>query len=265
MPSIKRITLAKLEKICRALESAATHKQLTLQFKDAGIEEAGGNSKWERMLLALSQRQKKDSCSNSVLNFFQTILHPSNYHNQQELFTQLRTDVNFQLAFIGLSIGENGKLRTVEKSQTISEAQQRASEITLELQRRGVHSDVLKFCKSELLQENYFHCVLEVAKSIAQKIRDRTGLVGDGAKIAQKAFSISDSYLALNTLRTESEQMEQSGFSNLLTGIFGTFRNPTSHAPKIYWAVNKQDALDALTIFSYVHRRLDDARIVKQA
>jgi hypothetical protein len=38
-----------------------------------------------------------------------------------------------------------------------------------------------------------------------------------------------------------------------------------AHAPKISWAVNRTDAMDALTILSYIHRRLDDAIVVQQA
>ncbi|HEY1192029.1 MAG TPA: TIGR02391 family protein [Gemmata sp.] len=63
--------------------------------------------------------------------------------------------------------------------------------------------------------------------------------------------------LALNTLRTESEQSEQKGFAPLLEGVFGTFRNVLAHAPKVDWSVNRADALGALTMLSYLRRRLD--------
>jgi len=46
---------------------------------------------------------------------------------------------------------------------------------------------------------------------------------------------------------------------NLMKGIFGTFRNPTAHAPKILWNISEQDALDLLTMVSFLHRRLDSA------
>ena len=66
-------------------------------------------------------------------------------------------------------------------------------------------------------------------------------------------------FLAFNTLQTESEQSEQKGMMNLMKGFFGTFRNTTAHAPKISWSVNEQDALDLLTMASFLHRRLDTA------
>jgi uncharacterized protein (TIGR02391 family) len=59
--------------------------------------------------------------------------------------------------------------------------------------------------------------------------------------------------------RTETEQQEQAGLSNLMKGMFGAFRNVTVHAPKISWTITEQDALDLLTIASFLHRRMDDA------
>jgi len=82
--------------------------------------------------------------------------------------------------------------------------------------------------------------VLEATKSVANKIRQKSGLIHDGAELAQKAFSLGKTgkpVLAINTLSTETETGEQRGFVNLLVGLFGTFRNPTAHAEKIYYSL----------------------------
>lgn len=150
-------------------------------------------------------------------------------------------------------------MRPVTQARTLTEAQERAGRLRKELLQRKVHPDVLQFCRAELLHENYFHAVFEAAKSVAQKVRDRTGLTGGGADIVDKAFGLSSPLLAINTLRTETEQSEQKGFANLLKGMFGTFRNVTAHAPKVTWPIPEQDALDLLSLVSYMHRRLDAA------
>ena len=261
-PMLSDVTL---DVICRALSDAATHKELSTIFSECGIEEKGGTPKWERMLLALSERQKRDRCGNNVFRFLFAILHPARFQNRNQEFEAFRLTANYQLSFYGLSIDEKGRARQVEAATTISEATQRANELRSELTHRNVHADVLRFCKAELLQENYFHCVLEATKSVAQKIRDMTGLDGDGGAIVDQAFSIKTPMLALNTLQSESEQSEQKGFANLLKGVFGTFRNVLAHAPKITWAVNRTDAMDALTILSYIHRRLDEAVVVPRS
>ena len=236
-----------------------THKDLGLLLHDCQIEEKAGTPKWERMLLALSFRQQQDGCANNVIAFLQAALNPSRFRNNNEMFERFRGDVNYHLAFHGMQIGEDGKARRVQKADTVSEAAERANELREELRRRNVHPDVIAFCKEELLQQNYFHCVLEASKSLAQKIRDRTGLSQDGAALVDAAFSVKSPMLALNQLATDTEQSEQKGFGNLLKGIFGTFRNVTAHGPKVHWSINKRDAMDALTLISYAHRRVDDS------
>lgn len=129
-----------------------------------------------------------------------------------------------------------------------------------ELRRRGVHADVLVFCRSELLQSNYFRAVFEATKSVADKIRSKTGLSSDGSELADQAFGLGKAgipFLAFNTLQTDTERSEHSGLMNLIKGMFGAFRNVTAHAPKISWNMSEQDALDLLTVASFLHRRLD--------
>ena len=69
-------------------------------------------------------------------------------------------------------------------------------------------------------------------KSIAAKIRSISGFTTDGAELVQQAFGSSTPFLAINSLRTETEKGEQRGFANLLVGLFGTIRNPLAHKPE---------------------------------
>jgi len=119
----------------------------------------------------------------------------------------------------------------------------------------------LEFCRAELLREkeNYFHTVFEATKSVAEKIRNKTGFSEDGANLVDKTFGGKYPFLAINSLRTETEIAEHKGFSNLIKGVFGIFRNVTAHIPKIKWKIEEQDALDLLSIVSYIHRRLDES------
>ena len=192
-------------------------------------------------------------------------MNPVSYSNNSEYFERKRTELNRALSFSGLILGEDGKVRFTSKATTLKESEERASKLKSELLLRNVHSDVLKFCKAELLEENYFHAVLEATKSIANKIRALSGLKNDGASLATQAFSLGSNnlpMLAINTLESDTEISEQKGFINLLIGLFGTFRNPTAHAEKIYWEINEQDALDILSLASLVHRKLDITKLL---
>jgi uncharacterized protein (TIGR02391 family) len=256
IPSFNENQLRKLSEIVVA---AYTHRGLSELLSQCGITEAGGGPRWERTLLALTSRQEADRCGSNVGAFIQAVMDPVRFVGSRERFDELRIALNKVLVFSAMALGEDGKLRAVSPARTLSEAEERAGRLRHELTRRRVHPDVLNFCRAELLQDDYFHAVLEATKSVAQKIRDKTGLGSDGADLVQEAFAGNKPLLAINSLQTDTEKSEQKGFANLMIGTFGTFRNVTAHAPKIHWKIEEQDALDLLSLVSYLHRRLDGA------
>ncbi|MFT8783745.1 TIGR02391 family protein [Acetobacter syzygii] len=71
--------------------------------------------------------------------------------------------------------------------------------------------------------------------------------------------------LAINSLQNENEKSEQRGFANLVRGLFGMFWNPAAHAPRVYWAMEREDAEDLLSMVSLVHRHLDKATMPRRA
>jgi len=218
------------------------------------------NTKWKRIFNALAERQNTENAGNKVLGFISKALQPAKYAGNLETYKVKIERVNVILAFHGLEFREDGAFHTIEQAKTLSEAERKACKLKEHLLNRKVHNDLIRFCNAELLKENYFHAVLEATKSIAWKIRDKTGLTSDGAKIIDEAFSGDNPLIKINQLRTETEISEQKGFINLAKGLFGTFRNPTAHAPKIEWNMTEDDALDLFTLASYILRRIDNSR-----
>jgi uncharacterized protein (TIGR02391 family) len=151
------------------------------------------------------------------------------------MFEFRKDDLNPVLALRGYELLENGEIKKIPKVNTVSEAQERANRLNKKLNDRDVHQDVLIFCRAELISDNYFHAVFEATKSVADKIREKSGLSMDGAELIGKAFSVKKPFLIINNLQSETEKSEQKGFSNLLKGLFGIFRNTTAHEPKIKW------------------------------
>jgi hypothetical protein len=96
-------------------------------------------------------------------------------------FEAVRTRVNERLLLSGFEVRKDGIVVTVRAARTVEEAQQRADDLRAELARRDVHPDVLAFCRAELLQQNYFHAVLEASKSVADKLRTLTGVTAGSA------------------------------------------------------------------------------------
>ena len=263
MAIIKKFELASLESICKILgdtDNGLTGNQISKYLSECDIYDPQLNStKRKKLYDALELKQNQDRCSNNIINFIQHVMKPSRHVDNQDWFEQTRTKLNYVLSFEGYEITDSGSIKYVSSVKTFSEAEERASQLKRILIERNIHPDILTFCKAELLVDNYFHAVFEATKSIAEKIRVKTGLTNDGGDLVTHAFSFKDKvpYLALNSLQTESKKSEQRGFSNLLIGIFGTFRNTTAHVPKITWNIDEQDALDILSTISLIHRKLD--------
>ncbi len=123
--------------------------------------------------------------------------------------------------------------------------------------RCGISGEVLRFCRPELLEGTYFHAAFEATKSVAWKIRARTGLTPDGSKLVEEALGVRGGrtpMLAWNTVVTESEQR---GVALMISGTFSYFRNLAARVPRIdIRTVTEEEALEVLTILSFLHRRL---------
>lgn len=245
-----------------------TGSQLGRLLEDAGVADISQQStKWKRLHEALDARQAKDRRGTAVCRFIKVAMAPERFGSDPERFEAHREALNVTLGFVGLELREDGKLYRAKPVTSLTEAQQRANALKAKLRDRNVHPDVLAFCRAELVQKNYFHAVFEATKSVADKIRVRTGLVSDGARLVDEAFGMKSGMppLAFNLLRTPTEQSEHTGLAMLTKGMFGTFRNTTAHAPKVSWPLTLEDALDLLTLASMLHRRLDAAHVTPAA
>jgi uncharacterized protein (TIGR02391 family) len=255
---------ATLEAIAKALghtDNGLTGPEIEHTLRTCDIRDVDpSNTKWKRLFNALAAEQTQKQWGNHVIGFIHYAMKPVRWSGKHAQYAWLRDELNKVLAFAGLELGEDGGVRRADSVKTLPEAEKRARSLRVILESRGVHPDVLIFCKAELLTNNYFHAVLEAAKSVASKIRTLSGLTSDGAELATQAFGLGKNgtpVLAINRLITDTEKGEQRGFTNLLIGLFGTFRNPTAHAEKIYWPISEQDALDILGLVSLLHRKLD--------
>ena len=266
MPAIVEFPNTELESICSVLgdtNQGLTGGEIGTVLARLGIPDSEPSmTKRHRLYNALANHQAQFHSGNIVGAFIEETMNPVKYISNHLLFDDRRNNLNIILAFCGYSLGEDGKLRLRAQSvHTLNEAEDAAGRLRSELSRRGVHSDVLKFCRQELLQENYFHAVFEATKSVADKIRQKAEIDGDGSELVDHAFGIGKQgmpLLAFNSLQTEIERSEHNGLMQLTKGMFGVFRNVTAHAPKVKWNISEQDALDLLTIASYLHRRLDN-------
>ncbi len=258
-----------IEEVCKVLADAVTGPQIPNLIAPLKVPEEpdGPGTKWKRLFNAVVARQNKSQDGKALVRLVMEVMAPVRFGSAAE-FEAVRTRVNERLLLSGFEVRKDGIVVTVRAARTVEEAQQRADDLRAELARRDVHPDVLAFCRAELLQQNYFHAVLEASKSVADKLRTLTGVTAgsasDGTRLVDTTcFPAASPQVRFNDLATEWERSEQTGIATLMKGLFSTFRNPAAHAPRVAWATSRSDALDMLTLASMLHRRLDKA-VVRQ-
>lgn len=263
MPAYPVIPAAALETISDVLGDTSdglTGSQIARLLEQTGLQDPGNITKRDRIYQSLSAAQARDRAGNVVGIFIEAAMAPVRFTGRPEVFESRRHLLNEKLAFIGLALGEDGKLRLGQTASTITEAKKRADKLRAELVRRKLHGDVLRACRQELLEdENLFHAVLEATKSVAQKLREKSGLDCDGNTLVERALGTKNSLplVAFNSLTTDTLRSEHRGITDLMRGMFSAFRNPTAHEPKAEFRVSDQDAWDLLSLASLLHRRLD--------
>lgn len=256
-------TQDQLEAIAGALgntEHGLTGREIELLLRTAKMADPGETTKRIRLYNAFVISQNTKRNRTHILEFVRQAMRPARYVQNPERYEPMRARLNMALAFAGLTIEETGRLHKTDAAATLPEAQRRARELRSDMERRGAHPDVLAYCRAELLADDYFHAVLEAAKSVSAKIRTKSGLKEDGSALIDLALAGENPMLAINEGKSLSERSERSGFANLVRGAFGMFRNPTAHEARLHWVMTKDDAEDILTLLSLIHRKLDGSR-----
>ncbi len=258
LPCFQSDSLEAVSRILGDTTNGLTGPEIGYILADLHLEDPTPEmTKWKRLFNALVHAQNKHQVGNHVIQFINKAMSPVRYISEPLKFDWRQDSLNVALAFSGYAVNNHGQVIHSNAESTLEGARSRARRFYSSLLNRGTHPEVLKYCTEELLQQNYFHAVLEAVKGVAERIRQMSGLSTDGAELVTAALSTKNPIILLNLLKTETEINEQKGIANLLVGVFGAIRNPTAHAPKLVWPMPEQDAADILGILSYVHRKLD--------
>ena len=259
MQNIKPFDAISLEEISKILGEEVSGSELTRLFLQINVKDDSSETKWKRINSALSACQQRDNSACRIISLIQIILNPVRYAKpeKKEQYEKALNSINIILSFSGYRIEKNGELVQIKPVKNIDEALLRAQNFYKLLVDRKIHPEVMKYCKPEALQDNYFHAVFEAIKGLNARIKAMSGLDIDGTNLINTAFSEQKPYLVINTMQTQSEKDEHNGFRFLILGVQTMFRNPISHEAKINWEISGQDGLDILTTISLIHRKLD--------
>lgn len=221
-------------------------------------------TKWRRLEEAFVRRQNLDGSPKRIITFICNVMNPANYRDAPELFSLRQDRLNGVLTFVSLRVNDDGRVAKGAHSTTLDDASRNATSLREELRRRGTHVEVLRYCSVELLKKNNFHASLEATKSVFERLRRLAGVGGDGAGLVDAVLSLGKAgvpLIAINSLASQTDRDEQTGFANLIKGLSGMFRNPVAHDPRLLRGVSDEQLLELVTTLSMVHRRLDTATV----
>ncbi|MEA3311564.1 MAG: TIGR02391 family protein, partial [candidate division WOR-3 bacterium] len=157
--------------------------------------------------------------------------------------------------FYGLVVKtETGKI--VVTGQTDAYLHSRESEEAKLFDSREFHPKVREHAKELFLEKRYFHAVFECCKAFDKYVREKSKLDKHGLSLMSSALSLKGP-LKLNPQRTETEKNEQEGLMHLCIGLMRAIRNPEGHEPELDWPITREDALDILSLISYLYRKID--------
>lgn len=181
--------LERISKILGDTSNGLTGSEISYFLQQCNIKDVTPEiTKWKRLYSALASVQNFDKCSNKILRFIQIVLNPARFTDNQ-IFETKRKAINECLSYVGYELQSNGRFRVVTTAKTISEAQQRANDLLVNLQMRNAHQEIFKYCTTELVDKNYFHAVFEACKGLFARIRQLSLINTDGIRLVEYVFN----------------------------------------------------------------------------
>lgn len=258
LPQLDQADLIHIAKALADTDFGFTGTQLSLLIPQYGFTDTDPTlTKHKRLFNAFAERVTRERNTDCVYAFIHEALKPARGLDDFEKHEKRRLKVNEVLMLRGIEVDAKGQYVPIVKAETVSEVQRRTRDLRKRLYGYNVHEYVLKCCREELLQENYFHAVHEAAKSLMDRMREMTNSTEDGTSLIDKALSVKNPLIALNSLRTESERNQQNGLREMINGVIHMVRNVTAHELKVRWDIDEKEASEILSLISTLHKYLD--------
>ncbi|BBF22576.1 TIGR02391 family protein [Sutterella megalosphaeroides] len=260
LPQLNEAQLVQIAHVLGSTDNGFTGSEIGRLLAQRGLEDPGsGFTKWKRIYNAFCIAVNNSQSTSVVFDFMLDCMDPAQgLGKNYERYKRMQAGLNQVLMLVGIEIRDDGKFHSITKAQTLEEVRRRTKSLREKLNTYGVHPEVLKCCRDELLAQDYFHAVQEATKSLAGRVREMSGLKTDGAELFNVAFGQKEKYIAFNRLESPSEKSQQNGLKEMLCGVFHMVRNVTAHELRIHWDINEKDAVDILILISYLHKLLDE-------
>lgn len=248
-----------VEQVCKILGEETSGSKITRMLSElnisCGLDER--NTKWKRLFDAVNSNFLSSYTYDALIRIISYIMSPVNFIDEQEHFTEVQKQLNLCLSFMGLEMLDTAEVRPRKVATTLKEANQTISDLKSDLEKFKIHSQIMEYCRPEIISENLFHLVFEAAKCVLDELRNISGLNYDGNKLVNECFDGNNPRIILNKLSSDNEKSEHKGLQALLNTIVYLYRNPKAHQLKYFSEDTYLSTLEALIMISKARYALD--------
>lgn len=239
-------------------------------FKRAGYNIDSLNSSEGTIYKWLKGIQNMSDGQDRIYRIIKQLCDPQEYFGEEKQFQAILKQVNQVLQHYSLVAAEDGRILhflPVKNSvlpQSLLKAARSLKGREAELfDSRKFHAEITKHGRTHFIEGRYLQAVIECCKAFEKRVREKAKLnKHHGQELMGAALSPKTGYLKLNTLQTVTEENEQEGLMYLCKGLMQAIRNPGSHEPEIDRQMTKEDALEQLSLISYLYRQIDKTQYV---
>jgi len=145
---------AVVEKVARVLgETTAglTGAEIVSVLGRCGIPDPGEMTQWRRIAAALADHQASTGSGHGLVLFVKEAMKPVRWAGHSDDFGDMIQELNGVLAFAGLELHKDGRLYRRKAAVTHDDATIVSRRLRDEMQRRGGHAEVYRYCSRELV------------------------------------------------------------------------------------------------------------------
>jgi len=264
MANIKPFSLSALEAFAHIIASRYTGSEITDFFRKAGFPEIihDRSTKWRFVYSSLEKLQNESYGPYNITKIIEKLCDPQEYFGNVDEREFIVSEVNEILSHYELEVKlDTGKIITDTSISPNLTSNKPQTEIIFDS--RNYHFEIRKHSRDLFIEGKYFHAVFECSKAFDKYVQEKSKVDKHGSKLMTTALSLTGP-LKLNKQESQSDKNEQLGVMNLCVGLMSAVRNTGAHEPELDWPVSQEDALDILSLLSFLWRKIDDAIYFKQ-
>lgn len=259
---MKKFSDSALERLSIIIGDRYSGTEITSFFHKIGYVniQHDGTTKWRFVYEHLKHIQSKGGYF-EILKAIEQLCSPQEFFQNRDEFSIILDKVNEVLSYYQLKVNKAGKI--VQNSQIEPVLKSKINEDAALFNSRNYHPEIKKHAFKLFNDGLYFHAVFECCKSFDKYVGEKAEMDKHGTALMGVALSLNGC-LKLNTQVTETERNEQEGLMHLCTGLMKAIRNPQGHEPELCWKMSREDALDVLSLISYLYRQVESTCYFKK-